>query len=95
MQILVVVIPNTNLETPEIEDRWYIIQDHLFARWVMSGDGRFSTRFENRQLREFSEISGVNSVVMSKIRWSKYTVTTQAEALKIAQDLALAALAGI
>lgn len=87
MQI-VVIIPNTNNHDPHIKDRWYVIQDFAYARWC-DGEGSrfFTTRQDNLQLYQYAEIVGVNSDVLGKCRWSKYTVTTQQQALQLGREL--------
>lgn len=83
MQI-VVIIPNTDKETQHIEDRWYIIQASCYLHWFKSRPVQLiSTRFEDRRLKELSEVVGTNSRSLTKLRWATYRIG----GLKDAKDL--------
>lgn len=87
MQI-VIIVPNTNKETQTIKDRWYLMDEQWYKDWYKRGDARYTTtRHEMFSLKQMATMSGDNSESLTKVRWDKKTIRSEADAFKIYQDL--------
>lgn len=85
---VIVIVPDTTTFDFNVLDRWYLVKEDCYIRWTeANGCKDFSTRYVIRQLSEFADMTGINSVLLAKKRFQYHTIATKQEALRLAQEL--------